>query len=638
MNTTTPIFLHFKTTTKAFRKEIFLSVVVMLFLFAKAFAQPASIVVNPATATPEVGTSFTVEVAVDFTGATPPLGLDAVGIYLAFDNTKLQVTAMSEQPTVAAFTTKPLPLEGTPFTTTNTNGQISYAAATTGGFPTADFNVLSITFQVIGGAGTTTPLTLRRDFPFDFTDAFRNGFSIVNNIVSGSVSISGVGCTTPSASISPPGGTTTCDGQAFNLTLSAAPTGAAPFDLTINGVTYDDIPVGGTITNFAPPAESVWPAPLAPLPTTFEDASYTLGVKFQSSVAGFVTGVRFFSPDGISAVPGNYTGQLWTEAGVLLASGTFAGVTTDDWQELLFTEPVFINAATTYIASYNLGATIKYSSTPGGLTAPVTNGSITALANGGVFLPGATVGFPGVLPGATTVNNYWADVIFAPNEYTFELTAVTDALGCTNTAAPGVPLQTLSITSVDCSTLPVNLLNLSATPNDNTIALHWSTASEINNLGFEVQRSTNGSGGWSAIGFVNGAGNSYSNRKYSFVDEKLAANRYFYRLKQIDTDQRFEYSPVVSAVINGIENFSLEQNYPNPFRNETIVKFSLPRKTIVKLSVYDMHGRLVKQVVNETKDKGTHAINFNALSLTSGIYYYKIQAGEFSAVKKMTIQ
>jgi hypothetical protein len=124
-----------------------------------------------------------------------------------------------------------------------------------------------------------------------------------------------------------------------------------------------------------------------------------------------------------------------------------------------------------------------------------------------------------------------------------------------------------------------------------------------------------------------------------YTDENLASGRrYYYRLKQIDIDKRFEYSTVVSAILGGTEGFRLEQNYPNPFRNETIVKFTLPQKANVKLSLFDMHGRLVKIIVNETKDKGTHAVNFNGVTLTSGLYYYKIQAGDFSAVKKMTIQ
>ncbi len=636
MNTIKPILLFVRNSLAISTKKICFSVVIVLFVLANAFAQPASIVVNPSSTIQTIGASFTVQVAIDFTGANPPLGVDAVGIYLAFDNTKLQVTAMSEQPTIAAFTSKPIPLEGAPYTNTNTNGQISYAAATTSGFPTADFNVLSITFQIIGGVGTTTPLTLRRDFPFDFTDAFRNGFSIITGVTSSSVTINGVGCTTPTGTINVQAGPATCDANAFNLVLATAANGTGPFDVNITSpsgtATYNDIAVGGIITNFAPPSTRVWQAIPAPLPATFEDASYTFGVRFSTSVTGFVKGVRFLSADGVSAVPGNYTGQLWTNTGTLLASGVFAGVTTDSWQELLFTEPILITAGTPYVASYNIGTAISYASTPNGLVAPVTFGTVTALAGGGLYTPGAAVAFPAT----ATNNNYWADVIFAPNNYSFALNSITDALGCNNN--PGTPLQTLNVTSVDCSTLPVSLINFSATPKDNAVLLRWGTASEFNNLGFELQRSIDGNNGWSAIAFINGAGNSNSTINYSYVDENLSASRYYYRLKQIDIDQRFAYSPIVSAQLDGKQAFDLQQNYPNPFRGETIIRFTLPQKTTINLSIFDMNGRLVKVLANGSKDSGTHAVTLNSGILTSGLYYYKLQAGDFSAVKKLTIR
>ena len=86
------------------------------------------------------------------------------------------------------------------------------------------------------------------------------------------------------------------------------------------------------------------------------------------------------------------------------------------------------------------------------------------------------------------------------------------------------------------------------------------------------------------------------------------------------------------------KDFKLEQNYPNPFRNETIFKFTIPRSAKVNLSLFDMNGRLVKVLVNESKESGAHAISFNAGSLSSGLYYYKLQTADFSAVKKTTIQ
>jgi hypothetical protein len=224
-------------------------------------------------------------------------------------------------------------------------------------------------------------------------------------------------------------------------------------------------------------------------------------------------------------------------------------------------------------------------------------------------------------------------VIFSPNEYTFNLTSIKDNNDCISTGT----LQSLSVTSVECSTLPVRLLDLSASPRDKSIYLKWTTASEINNQGFQVQRSVNGSD-WIVLGFVNGAGNTTTTRHYDYTDNDLSSGRYYYRLKQVDIDGRFEYSPIVSAVLGGTEAYRLDQNYPNPFRSETILRFSIPQKAHVKLSLFDTHGRLLKVLVNGSKDKGTHAVTVNASALTSGIYYYKLETDNFSAVKKMTVQ
>jgi hypothetical protein len=414
----------------------------------------------------------------------------------------------------------------------------------------------------------------------------------------------------------------------------------APFDLTINGpggsIVYNDIPVGGVITNFTPVTEKLWPATPAILPPTNEDASVTLGIKFRSSVSGFVKGVRFFSADDAVLAPGSYTGQLWSTQGVLLASGTFTNISNSNWQELVFATPVLITANTIYVASYHTTGN-KYVGTPAGFAAAVSNGSLTAPDNAsaggnGVYAYGATPAFPINSVGG----NYWVDVLFSPNVYTFNLTGITDANNCSVNGN----LQTLTINSSGCNSnpLPVTLIDFSATPNDNKIALRWNTSSEVGNLGFEVQRSKDGAS-WSVLGFVNGAGNSTATIKYGYTDEKLSSGvRYYYRLKQIDIDKRFTYSPVVSAMLDKREGFLLDQNYPNPSRGETNIRFTLPQKTRVNLSLYDISGRLVKVLVNETKEAGTHAIILNSGMLTKGMYFYKLQTGDFSDVKKMTVQ
>lgn len=592
---------------------------------------PLNMVVQPSSTLTAVGQTFTVTVSSDFTGTPPGPDIDDIEVHLAFDETKLQVVSITEEPTVAAFTDKPIPAG-------SVAGQINYHATTTTPVTADDFSILSITFEVIGGEGTTTPLTLRRDPPTDETRIAGTGNSILASVVNATVTINAEDCVVPTATIIAPEGALTCNGQSFDLVLAAspAPVGVEPFDLTIAGpggtVTYNDVPIGGVITNFVPSVENIWPAsyPL-PIPPTENDASVTLGVKFRSTVSGFVRGVRFFSPDDVST--GDFTGQLWSESGDLLASGTFTGVTASGWQELTFAEPVLIDANTIYVASYHT-TSINYVETTGGLVNDISNGSLTApgsasVGGNGVYTYGATPTFPT----ETVDSHYWVDVIFAPNVYSFNLVGITDANGCANVGA----LQTLSVTSVDCSVLPVTLLNFSATPKDQSVYLAWSTASESNNKGFDIERSQNGTN-WTTLGFVAGAGNSSSTNHYAYLDGGLASGRYFYRLKQIDLDGKFVYSAVVSAVIGGQSGFVLEQNYPNPFNNETIIRFTLPHKSKVNLSVFDINGRLVKVIVNESRDAGTHAVNVYSGSLVSGLYYYKLQAGEFSAVKKMTIQ
>ena len=481
------------------------SIILVLLSFTKLYAQPyVNLITNPAVTNTTVGQNITIQIVADYTSANPA---DAFQINLGFDPAVLQVTAVSNISSL-------LSIIGPSFD--NTAGTINFVGADLSApFPNADFAVLSISFDVIAlpGGGSTNLIFNRPP-----TEVASAAVSVLNTTTNGIINISAVGCgTPPTATFSVQAGPPTCDANAFNLVLSAAANGTSPFDLNITSpsgnATYNNIAVGGIITNFVPPSDRLWPAVQPAL--TNDDVPYTFGVRFSTSVTGFVKGVRFLTSGDVSAVPGNYTGQLWTNTGTLLASGTFAGpITPDSWQELLFTEPILISAGTPYVASYNIGTSNFYASTTGGLTAPFTNGSVTALAGGGLFIPGTPVAFPTT----ATNNNYWADVIFAPNNYSFVLNSVTDALGCTNN--PGTPLQTLNVTSVDCSTLPVSLINFSATPKDNAVLLRWATASEFNNLGFELQRSIDGNNGWSAIAFINGAGNSNSTINYSYVDRK----------------------------------------------------------------------------------------------------------------------
>jgi len=187
--------------------------------------------------------------------------------------------------------------------------------------------------------------------------------------------------------------------------------------------------------------------------------------------------------------------------------------------------------------------------------------------------------------------------------------------------------------------LPVELSSFSATVIGSTIKLNWSTATEVNNYGFEVERCALSAErkAWEKIVFVNGNGNSNSTKSYSYEDKNVTAGKYSYRLKQIDTDGQFEYSKAIEVDMVGVKKFELSQNYPNPFNPTTTIQYSLLQTGIVKLTLYNILGQEIRTLVNEVKEAGAHTFNFNASDLNSGVYIYKLQAGTFTQTKKMTL-
>ncbi len=188
------------------------------------------------------------------------------------------------------------------------------------------------------------------------------------------------------------------------------------------------------------------------------------------------------------------------------------------------------------------------------------------------------------------------------------------------------------------SLLPVELTSFSATNIGSTVKLSWNTATEINNFGFDIERtSTSTTQGWTKIGFIEGHGNSNSPKYYSFEDKNLTARKYSYRLKQIDSDGQFEYSKEIEVDLDATIKYELSQNYPNPFNPTTTIQFSLPTSGTVKLTLYNTTGQEVRSIVNEYKETGSHIINFNASGLSSGAYLYKLTAETFSTIRKMIV-
>ncbi|MCK6604119.1 MAG: T9SS type A sorting domain-containing protein [Ignavibacteriaceae bacterium] len=201
------------------------------------------------------------------------------------------------------------------------------------------------------------------------------------------------------------------------------------------------------------------------------------------------------------------------------------------------------------------------------------------------------------------------------------------------------PKFAVTVTNV----VPVEFTSFSAARSGTGVVLTWSTATETNNAGFEIEKSVAGSA-WRVSGFVKGKGTSAVSSDYTYTDNSASSEEIRYRLNQVDYNGEFSYSQVV--IVNGTETptgFELAQNYPNPFNPSTVIRFSLEQDANVSLKVFDVQGRLIADLANGLLTQGSHSYIFDAASYSSGIYYYELKAVDFSgknlysSVKKMML-
>jgi hypothetical protein len=188
--------------------------------------------------------------------------------------------------------------------------------------------------------------------------------------------------------------------------------------------------------------------------------------------------------------------------------------------------------------------------------------------------------------------------------------------------------------------VPVELTTFDAKANGLDVDLSWSTATEVNNYGFEIQRKAQDD--FITVGFVKGNGTTTEKQNYNFTDKELAEGSYTYRLKQIDYSGAYHFSDEVEVDVTGPKVFFIEQNYPNPFNPSTMIRFNLAVNSKVSLKIYNIIGEEVAELINGKMNAGKQEVEFNASSLNSGIYIYKLEAvGEdgsvFVAAKKMTL-
>ncbi len=189
--------------------------------------------------------------------------------------------------------------------------------------------------------------------------------------------------------------------------------------------------------------------------------------------------------------------------------------------------------------------------------------------------------------------------------------------------------------------VPVELTSFAAVVTKNGIQLNWETATEMNNQGFEIERSTD-SQNFNMIGFVNGKGTTSEKSSYSYLDKNINTPKYYYRLKQVDFNGAYEYSNVIEIDFSIPNEFNLSQNYPNPFNPATVLRFGLPVESDITLSVYNSLGEIVEIVAQGRLQSGTHNVNFEASGLPSGLYLYTLKAKgidgvEFTQTAKMLL-
>ena len=200
----------------------------------------------------------------------------------------------------------------------------------------------------------------------------------------------------------------------------------------------------------------------------------------------------------------------------------------------------------------------------------------------------------------------------------------------------GTPFHKRNVTLVVGLVIPVELTAFNASVNKNDVVLNWTTATELNNLGFEIQRRTS-NGDYISLGFINGKGTTTEMNDYSFIDKTVDAGSYTYRLMQKDFDGTFAYSQEVEVDIDLPLDYSLDQNYPNPFNPTTTIRYAIPEDNFVSIKLYDVLGNEVITLVNEQKQAGRYEMLFNASNIASGVYYYQISSGSFTQTRKLML-
>jgi Secretion system C-terminal sorting domain len=297
----------------------------------------------------------------------------------------------------------------------------------------------------------------------------------------------------------------------------------------------------------------------------------------------------------------------------------------------------------------NSGATLEIANT-GGLSTGTTADATVAINFGGSYSysTGASYIYDGSTAQVTgnglpaTVNNLTIN-----DANVVALSKATTVTGILNLQAGVLNNSTYSITAGAIeynggslsSPVPVEMTSFTATSQKTIALLAWSTATEVNNYGFNIERRAIASSTWATLGFVVGNGTSNATHNYTYIDNNLSAGTCVYRLKQIDNNGAFKYSQSVELEVHlAPATIGLNQNYPNPFNPSTKISFALANTEYARLVVYNLLGQRVETLFDGIADgQKEYIIAFDASQLAGGIYFYKIQTATRTDVRRMLL-
>ena len=215
---------------------------------------------------------------------------------------------------------------------------------------------------------------------------------------------------------------------------------------------------------------------------------------------------------------------------------------------------------------------------------------------------------------------------------------LSDFLDPDNTGATTLP----PLSGTGGQLLPVELVSFEAMLDGNTVELHWQTASETNNAGFEIQSRISNlefqNFDWDVLAFVEGYGTTERPQAYHYRIENLEPGRHFFRLKQIDFDGTFEYHPEVEVIVEMVERFIVEPVYPNPFNPLAQFRFAVQRSQQVRVDLYDVLGRQVRVLYEGTPQAGQmHTVPIDGSDLPSGMYLVRVAGQSFVKTQTVTL-